>query len=87
MKSCIDTRIDQSCPPPPVPSLENNDPRVSSCGQVETIKKKNFYNLCKGTNALVFQTLYSEDFDSDDSEEDVFKADKLIGYLNSIMKS
>lgn len=88
--TCIDTRIDQFCPPPLVPTLENYDPRVSSRGQLATIQK-DFYNLCKGTNALVLQTLYSEDFDSDDSEggqtvtmEDVFKAYEFIGDLNSI---
>lgn len=54
--ACIDTRIDQSFPPPLVHTLENYDPRVSSRGQVATIQK-DLYNLCKGTNALVLQTL------------------------------
>lgn len=58
--------------------------------------QKDFYNLCKGTNALVLQTLYSNDFDSDDSEggqtvtetmEDVFKANVFICDLNFVMKS
>lgn len=32
--TCIDTRIDKSCPPPLVSTLENCDPKVSSLGQV-----------------------------------------------------
>lgn len=58
--------------------------------------QKDFYNLCKDTNALVLQTLYGKDFDSDDSEggqtvtetmEDVFKANVFKCDLNFVMKS
>lgn len=90
--TCIDTRINQPCPTPLVPTLENYDPPSFISRTIQ----KDFYNLCKGTNALVLQTLYSNDFDNDDSEggqtvtetiEDVFKANVFICDLNFVMKS
>ncbi|XP_062577470.1 uncharacterized protein LOC134239315 [Saccostrea cucullata] len=67
--SNIDLRIDQSQQPSIVPTLCNYDPRVPA--QEIPSHEKDFYNLCKGTDALVLQTLYSEEFDSEDDSETV----------------
>lgn len=78
----MDTRIYQPCPTPEF--------------HFEDYSKGLFYNLCKDTNALVLQTLYGKDFDSDDSEggqtvtetiADVFKANVFKCDLNFVMKS
>ena len=61
----IDMRIDQSNPPP---TASIYDPRVPSQRQT-TSNEHDFYNLCKGTNALLLQTLYSDEFESDDEDE------------------
>lgn len=89
---CIDTRLDQSHPPPAVPTPDNYDPRVQ-CNKQGATLQQDFYNLCKGTNALLLQTLYSEDMDSDDSDreeneivtmEDVFKTKECTGDKHSV---
>ena len=92
---CIDTRLDQSHPPPAVPTPDNYDPRVQ-CNKQGATLQQDFYNLCKGTNALLLQTLYSEDMDSDDSDreeneivtmEDVFKTKECTGDMHSVNKN
>ena len=89
---CIDTRLDLSHPPPAVPTPDNYDPRVQ-CNKQGATLQQDFYNLCKGTNALLLQTLYSEDMDSDDSDseeneivtmEDVFKTKECTGDMHSV---
>ena len=62
----IDTRIETSSLPPIVPTYENYQPQVKDLPNVKDLAK-DFKHLCKGTNSLLLQTLYTE---SDESEEE-----------------
>ena len=62
----IETRIDSS-QQHKVPTPSNYNPTVQVVGGRLSLEK-DFYNLCKGTDALLLQTLYSEDSASDDND-------------------
>lgn len=61
----IDMRIDQTSPMPAAATSVVYDPRVPVQEPRGNLEKE-FYELCKGTGALLLQTLYDKSYESDD---------------------
>uniref|UniRef100_A0A8W8M2M1 Uncharacterized protein n=1 Tax=Magallana gigas TaxID=29159 RepID=A0A8W8M2M1_MAGGI len=61
--SDIDMRVDQTHPQPTSATTDSYNPIVPIQGPMAN-HKRDFYELCRGTGALLLQTLYDESFHS-----------------------
>lgn len=68
--SDIDMRVDQTHPQPTSATTDSYNPIVPIQGPMAN-HERDFYELCRGTGALLLQTLYDESFVSDDDDDNV----------------